>query len=273
LVSHWVRYKTEEPFIPNLDKFGFVYLITNTQTTKAYVGYKQYYIGKAKKQSKWQTYVSSSKYVKDDIEKIGKEHFTFEAIAEYKNKRSLRYYEMYYQVKWNVLTSTIEGSNEPAFYNLHVGGNFYRPVESYTPLTEETKRKIGEKQMGKNNSFYGRKHSEESKKNISQTLKDIGHLPPLSYGDTNYNYRGKTEFYLNNKQMVVDCLGEWAVKNGYNRGSLNAIALTFKQGYYGKKNKKSFFCNGPLGTITKVKRLGKEETNVNQESNVRHSTS
>ena len=131
MVSHWVGYETEEPFIPNLDKFGFVYLITNTKTEKAYVGCKQYYIGKAKKQSKWQTYVSSSKYVKDDIEKIGKEHFTFEAIAEYKNKRSLRYYECYFQMKYNVLSTTLEGTDEPAFYNSYVGGKWYRPVEHY----------------------------------------------------------------------------------------------------------------------------------------------
>jgi hypothetical protein len=50
LISHWVRYDTNEPFVPNLDKFGFVYLITNTKTTKAYVGCKQYFsMGKKKK--------------------------------------------------------------------------------------------------------------------------------------------------------------------------------------------------------------------------------
>ena len=129
--NHWTCYGTEKYFVPNEDKFGFVYIITNTKNGKAYVGCKQYYIGKSKKQSQWQTYKGSSKYLKADIKNIGKKYFTFEVIAEYKNKRSLRYYEMYYQVKWNVLTSTIEGSNEPAFYNSYVGGKFYRPVESY----------------------------------------------------------------------------------------------------------------------------------------------
>ena len=51
--NHWVWYKSGKPFIPNEDKFGFVYIITNTKTTKAYVGCKQYYIGKTKKKSKW----------------------------------------------------------------------------------------------------------------------------------------------------------------------------------------------------------------------------
>ena len=129
--NHWTCYGTEKSFVPNEDKFGFVYIITNTKNDKAYVGCKQYYIGKSKKQSRWQTYTGSSKYLNEDIKKIGKKYFIFEVIAEYKNKRSLRYYEMYYQVKWNVLTATVEGSDNPAFYNSYVGGKFYRPIESY----------------------------------------------------------------------------------------------------------------------------------------------
>ena len=129
--SHWVGYETDEPFVPNLDKFGFVYIITHIELGKAYVGCKQYYIGKYKTASKWESYMSSSKYVKEDIKKIGKKHFKFEAIAEYKNKRSLLYYEAYYQIKMNVLTATLKDSDEQAFYNGYVGGKWYRPIESY----------------------------------------------------------------------------------------------------------------------------------------------
>lgn len=176
MVSHWLQLKTDQPFIPNLDKFGFVYLITNTKTEKAYVGCKQYYIGKAKKESKWQTYMGSSKYLKDDIKKIGKKHFKFEVIAEYINKRSLRYYEAHYQMKWDVLTAVIEGTDEPAFYNSYVGGKFYRPVESYQD--PEFKRKISEAHKGKkvteetrkkqSESHKGKKFTEETKKNMSE---------------------------------------------------------------------------------------------------------
>jgi hypothetical protein len=62
MVSHWLQFETDEPFIPNLKKFGFVYLISNTQNDKGYVGCKQYYIGKAKTKSKWESYMGSSKY-------------------------------------------------------------------------------------------------------------------------------------------------------------------------------------------------------------------
>ena len=215
--SHWTCYGTEKSFVPNEDKFGFVYIITNTKNGKAYVGCKQYYIGKSKKQSRWQTYMGSSKYLKADIKKIGKKYFTFEVIAEYKNKRSLRYYEMYYQVKWNVLTSTIEGTDEPAFYNSYVGGKFYRPVESYIPHTEETKRKQSEAHIGKKNP----------------------------------KYKGKYEFYLDDKKMVVDCLSVWCDENGYAKQNVTRIGLTHEEPI---RKVKAFSCNGPLGTITKVKK-------------------
>ena len=234
MVSHWLQFETDEPFVPNLKKFGFVYLIINTQNGKGYVGCKQYYIGKAKKESKWQTYMGSSKYLKADIKKIGKENFRFEVIAEYKNKRSLRYYEMYYQVKWDVLTAVIEGTDEPAFYNSYVGGKFYRPVESYTPFTEEHKRKISKSKSG----------------------------------EKNRDYKGKAELYLDGKRMVVHCLSVWGKENGYDPSNLNQIARTIRDGFYinrGKKKGKikAFSCKGPLGIITKVKWLGKEETNGN----------
>jgi len=215
--NHWTCYGTEKYFVPNEDKFGFVYIITNTKNGKAYVGCKQYYTGKSKKKSKWQTYTGSSKYLNEDIKKIGKKYFTFEVIAEYKNKRSLRYYEMYYQVKWNVLTSTIEGSDKPAFYNSYVGGKFYRPVESYVPHTEETKRKQSE----------------------------------VHRGVKNPKYKGKYEFYLDDKKMVVDCLSVWCDENGYAKQNVTRIGLTHEEPI---RKVKAFSCNGPLGTITKVKK-------------------
>ena len=39
-------------------------------------------------------------------------------------------------MKWNVLTATIEGSDEPAYYNSYVGGKWYRPIESYQVLNK-----------------------------------------------------------------------------------------------------------------------------------------
>tara|TARA_R100000963_G_scaffold29974_1_gene21220 strand:+ start:69 stop:458 length:390 start_codon:yes stop_codon:yes gene_type:complete len=126
---HWEYHKE----LDTINNFGFVYLITNKKTTKAYVGCKQYYIKRKgkKKESGWETYMGSSKYLLEDIKKLGKKNFTFEIIDEYKNKRSLNYYECYNQMIRHVLTATIEGTDEPAYYNNYVGGKFYRPVQKY----------------------------------------------------------------------------------------------------------------------------------------------
>ena len=160
---HWLAYKKDEEFVPNLDKFGFVYLITNLQSGKGYIGCKQYklYTRLKEKESDWKTYTGSSKWLNEDIQKIGKEHFKFEIIAEYKNKRSLRYYELYYQMKFNVLSSTIEGTDEPAYYNSRVGGKFYRPVESYQD--PEFRRKMMEREFYKDPEFR-KKQSQITKK-------------------------------------------------------------------------------------------------------------
>ena len=160
---HWFTYKKDEEFVPNLDKFGFVYLITNLQSGKGYIGCKQYklYTRLKEKESDWKTYTGSSKWLNEDIQKIGKEHFKFEIIAEYKNRRSLRYYELYYQMKFNVLSSTIEGTDEPAYYNSRVGGKFYRPVESYQD--PEFRRKMREREFYKDPEFR-KKQSQITKK-------------------------------------------------------------------------------------------------------------
>ena len=161
---HWLKYRKEETFVPDLDKFGFVYLITNLQNGKGYIGCKQYLMYRKMKEteSNWKTYMGSSKWLLKDIEKIGKEHFKFEIIAEYKNRRSLRYYELYYQMKFNVLSSTLEETNEPAYYNSRVGGKFYRPVESYRdPEYRKKLKKIW------SDPELRKKQSERSKKQFS----------------------------------------------------------------------------------------------------------
>ena len=127
---HW-KYK-HEPDTRN--SFGFVYIITNRKTKKSYIGYKQYWNYKKRKrfkESNWKIYMGSSIHLLEDIKKLGKKNFSFKIIAEFKNKRSLRYYECYYQIKYNVLTAMLEGTDEPAFYNNYVGGKFYRPVQEH----------------------------------------------------------------------------------------------------------------------------------------------
>lgn len=204
--SHWVWYNSGKTFIPNEDKFGFVYIITNTKNKKAYVGCKQYYsMGKRKTKHKWEMYTGSSKYLNKDIEKIGKKYFTFEVIAEYKNKRSLRYYEMYYQVKWNVLMATIEGSNERAYYNAYVGGKFFPPIEMY--------------------------QDPDFKKKISNTLKDYFSSEEVRDRASNSNNHLKKPVRCTkeNGDVVIFNGSREIVKAGYDDSVIHKLAKGGKQ--------------------------------------------
>ena len=164
---HWLKFGSDKAFPADTYKFGFVYIITNLQTTKAYIGCKQYMVkGKfGDKESNWRVYTGSSKWLNEDIEKIGKKHFKFEIIAEYKNKRSLRYYELYYQMKYNVLASTLEGTDEQAYYNSRVGGKFFRPVESY----EDPEYRRKQSEAGKKRTDQ---KTPERRKKVSESLKN-----------------------------------------------------------------------------------------------------
>jgi hypothetical protein len=96
--------------------YGFVYLITNTVYAKMYVGKKQMKSvmkrpplkGKTKKRhsvidTDWRTYTSSCNELNADIEKMGKDKFTFEILRFCESKSELAYYEAKEQFDRNVL--------------------------------------------------------------------------------------------------------------------------------------------------------------------------
>ena len=227
--NHWVWYKSGKPFVPDEDKFGFVYIITNTKTTKAYVGCKQYYsMGKRKTKHKWEMYTGSSKYLNKDIKKIGKKYFTFEVIAEYKNKRSLRYYEMYYQVKWNVLMATIEGSNERAYYNAYVGGKFFPPIEMY--------------------------QDPDFKKKISNTLKDYFSSEEVRDRASNSNNHLKKPVRCTkeNGDVVIFNGSREIVKAGYDDSVIHKLAKGGKQTRKDRPNGKGYTIRKKHKDIIKV---------------------
>ena len=188
---HWLKFGSDKAFPADTYKFGFVYIITNLQTTKAYIGCKQYMV-KAKfgeKESNWRVYTGSSKWLNEDIEKIGKKHFKFEIIAEYKNKRSLRYYELYYQMKYNVLASTFEGTDEPAYYNSRVGGKFFRPVESYED--PEVRRNMSKAQKKRYEDHVERRKKSKAQKKRYEDPEERRKISEGMKGNTNAKKKKK----------------------------------------------------------------------------------
>lgn len=121
--------------------YGYIYKTTNLANGKFYIGKKAYFHKRRRKltkkelaeiktkgrkpvykvelvDSKWEEYFGSSKELLDDIEKYGKENFKVEKIKECVNRKSLSYWEVYYQIKYNVL--------EEETYNHNILGRFYR---------------------------------------------------------------------------------------------------------------------------------------------------
>jgi hypothetical protein len=114
-LGHWIL---NENLIVEELPFGFIYEITNTITNKKYIGKKQI-ISKIKrkplkgkkrkridfKESDWKIYTGSSNDLNSDIEKYGKQNFTFKILKFCKSKWEMAYFECKLQMDNNVLLS------------------------------------------------------------------------------------------------------------------------------------------------------------------------
>jgi hypothetical protein len=112
-LGHWVLVEGLEY---KDDAFGFVYEITNTANGRKYIGKKQR-VSKVKrpplkgkkrnrrqeKESDWKTYTGSSKELNADIEKYGKDNFSFVILEWGNSKWELGYKEIKRQIQHDVL--------------------------------------------------------------------------------------------------------------------------------------------------------------------------
>lgn len=111
------------------NQFGFIYYVENIQTGKKYIGKKQYFSYKSNKkhkESNWKKYLSSSKHLKEDIDKYGIDNFYFEILFECKTRGDLTYAEANLQHKNNVLTERNE-YGERLWYNASIASIKFIP--------------------------------------------------------------------------------------------------------------------------------------------------
>lgn len=166
-----------------MNKYGIIYKITNKINGKVYIGqttkkrgFKGRYeysgegierVYKYHKSLKERN-ESYNKHLLSSIEKYGIE--AFEVIEEFDvaySKEELDKLEKKYIKDFNCLN--------PNGYNNDEGGNEGK-------LCEESKRLLSEKNSGENNPFYGKKHSEETKKKMKENHANIrGEKHPM-YG-------------------------------------------------------------------------------------------
>jgi hypothetical protein len=108
---------------------GFVYLITNLTNNKKYVGKKLFKStrtktikGKRKKvksDSDWRDYYGSNAILKEDVKRLGPDSFKREILKLCKSKGTANYWEMKYQIQFEVLERPDEYYNEWIIVKVH----------------------------------------------------------------------------------------------------------------------------------------------------------
>ena len=114
------------------DFFGFIYLVTDLENNKKYLGRKNFYslrkdtkkpsTGKkakrVRKESDWKKYYGSSVVVKELLAEFGASRFKREILLLCKNQGHLNYSETKYLFQYNVLESD-------EYYNDNILGRYY----------------------------------------------------------------------------------------------------------------------------------------------------
>lgn len=116
-----------QPYEGPIDQFeGFIYLITNLDTGRSYVGKKHFWTRqkdrktgrRKKKESDWRNYYSSSDTLKEDVGKLGKDKFKREILHLCVYKKEMTFLEQKEQWERNVLLTD-------DYYNTNIGGKFF----------------------------------------------------------------------------------------------------------------------------------------------------
>lgn len=169
---------------------GFVYLITNLQTERKYVGKKHFWsrrkdkkTGRKKMESDWRNYYGSCDELKEDIKLLGKDNFLREILYICPHKKSMSYYETYEQFIRNVLmtdeyyNTNIEGrffvSERSGIYEVVLKNNKFKEITRQRMIGDdnpakrpEVRKKLSEMFSGEGNPMYGSKLTDEHKEKL-----------------------------------------------------------------------------------------------------------
>jgi hypothetical protein len=140
---HWVGEADPDTY------YGFVYLITNTVTDRKYIGRKFYHTYKKRKrfkESNWRVYAGSCKPLKEDMQRMGKDKFTFEIICNYKTRGGVVSGEVHFQTDNDVLSPELLPCGERLYYNGQIGAVKFIAPEFHSA---ETRANMSAAQTGR----------------------------------------------------------------------------------------------------------------------------
>jgi len=132
-----------------------IYLLKNTINSKVYVGQTWYTLPE-----RWKGgagYVHCA-YLHNAINKYGADKFCYEILATTSNQENADYLEDYY-------INYFDSRNKDKGYNIREGG-------SRGKNSDETIIKMSKAQMGEKNAMFGKRHSPDTKKLMSENRED-----------------------------------------------------------------------------------------------------
>lgn len=153
------------------ESYGYIYVTVNMINGKKYIGQKKF-----DRQGKWKTYIGSGIAFKHAVKKHGAEHFKTFVIDYANSPEELNDLENKYTVTLNCVKSK-------NYYNLVEGGGTVTGLK----FSKKTLDRLGELATGENNyfygkqyfgienGFYGKSHTLESRKAMSEQHK--GQVP------------------------------------------------------------------------------------------------
>ena len=146
--------------------YGYIYITENLINGKKYIGQK-----KSTKFLKTK-YLGSGAILQKAIKKYGKENFKVTLICECNSKEELDEKEIYYIAEY-------DAQNNPNFYNLTKGGESGLGGAKFKghKHTEQSRKQISESLKGEKNPFFGQHHTEKTRKHLKEKWKT---RPPIS---------------------------------------------------------------------------------------------
>ena len=115
------------------DFFGYVYLITNIQSGRQYIGRKYFWQfrtpkgkkRKVKSESDWKKYYGSCPELKEEIRQFGKQNFSRIILSLHNTKGKTNYEETRQLFKNKVLTEQLDDGT-PKYYNSNILSRYFR---------------------------------------------------------------------------------------------------------------------------------------------------
>lgn len=220
---------------------GFTYIVENLINGKRYVGSKVLYKPDGKS-SNWKNYKTSSKYLKEDMSKLGEDNFRFRIISFHENIEEMYELEQFTQETLDVLRSRLS-NGELEFYNKRINGKACISKVEDPIVYEEVCRKISKKSKERlsnpeNHPMKGRVHPNKGKK-----LPQTGHNKNL--GKVLYT-NGKTYKFIDKGGVIPK---GWYKGVGMNHGinkrvsQIKEKSVINRENYY-KNPKKCKICKG-----------------------------